>query len=195
MKHTEIEAIFTAKVAEYLANGYTINPGTMAGSQGEIAKVDVKRGNEIIRILLATDAKYGKHHREMIKLVIGRNTDELHGHPFDTFGRTIWNNNLEIIEEREFYYPKHGADYYTEDAAEIDAITEKQMNRYRNRSRDITIVFTDNRAKEIARKFMRRQPKCSRISVNQIENITKRIYDGRAHYSVTLNNRKQYRLA
>ena len=52
MKAKDIEKIYTAKVAEYLAKGYTINPATMSGHQGEIAKIDLKKGDEIIRILL-----------------------------------------------------------------------------------------------------------------------------------------------
>ena len=36
MKSYEIEQFFTAKMIQYIAAGYTINPGTMAGHQGEI---------------------------------------------------------------------------------------------------------------------------------------------------------------
>ena len=36
-----ISAIATAKVAEYIADGYILNTGTMSGSQGDILKVDL----------------------------------------------------------------------------------------------------------------------------------------------------------
>lgn len=35
MKYIDINQKFTAKVAEYIAKGYTINTATMSGSQGE----------------------------------------------------------------------------------------------------------------------------------------------------------------
>ena len=71
MKHTEIEAIFTAKVAEFITNGYTINATTMAGSQGEIAKIDFRKGNEIIRVMLATDTEWTDNGtRDMVKFTV-----------------------------------------------------------------------------------------------------------------------------
>ena len=36
MKYADINAIFTAKVAEYIGNGYVINSASMSGHQGEI---------------------------------------------------------------------------------------------------------------------------------------------------------------
>ena len=55
MKSSEINAIYAAKVAEFLTAGYTINTQTMNGSQGEIAKIDFRKGNEVIRVLLAKE--------------------------------------------------------------------------------------------------------------------------------------------
>lgn len=46
MKHTEIEAIMTAKVNEFITKGYTINATTMSGSQGEIAKIDFRKATK-----------------------------------------------------------------------------------------------------------------------------------------------------
>ena len=52
MNQNDINRAFTEKVAELLSRGYQIYPGTMNGSQGEIAHVDLYRGDEIIRVLL-----------------------------------------------------------------------------------------------------------------------------------------------
>lgn len=43
----DIEALFTRKVAEYLADGYIFNTKTMSGSQ-----VDLKKGKSFVRISL-----------------------------------------------------------------------------------------------------------------------------------------------
>ena len=52
MNPNDINRAFTEKVTELLNRGYQIYPGTMSGSQGEIAHVDLYKGNEIIRVLL-----------------------------------------------------------------------------------------------------------------------------------------------
>ena len=48
MNQNDINRAFTEKVAELLGRGYQIYPGTMGGSQGEIAHVDLYRGEKII---------------------------------------------------------------------------------------------------------------------------------------------------
>lgn len=53
MKYIDINQRFTAKVAEYIAKGYTINTATMSGSQGEVAHVDLTDGKQVVRVLLA----------------------------------------------------------------------------------------------------------------------------------------------
>ena len=42
MNQNDINRAFTEKVAELLSRGYQIYPGTMGGSQGEIAHVDFR---------------------------------------------------------------------------------------------------------------------------------------------------------
>ena len=71
MKYAEINKIFTNKVNEYLANGYTINSATMSGSQGEVAKIDLTNGNEIIRIMI--DECWENHHAyNGYEIIVGR---------------------------------------------------------------------------------------------------------------------------
>ena len=59
MKSAEINAIYAAKVTEFLTAGYTINTNTMDGSQGEIAKIDFRKGNEVVRVLLHKETVWG----------------------------------------------------------------------------------------------------------------------------------------
>lgn len=131
MKFAEIEAIFTKKVTEYIVNGYSINVSTMGGHQGEIAKVDLRKGTEIIRVFLET--RYGDFFTS-IALVVGRNTDErIANSKGNQFGDTIWNERLEIIEEVIFWQMqkrKRGTDYYLEGEA-----GEQAMNKSWSRAR------------------------------------------------------------
>ena len=54
MKFIDINREFTAAASSYMAQGYYINAGTMGGSQGEVAHIDLTNGAEIIRVLLTS---------------------------------------------------------------------------------------------------------------------------------------------
>ena len=88
MNQNDINRAFTEKVAELLGRGYQIHPGTMGGSQGEIAHVDLYKGDEIIRVLL--DRTIGRGEKpDGVRLIVGRNTDRISMNCFDTLGNTI----------------------------------------------------------------------------------------------------------
>ena len=124
MFEKDIENAFIAKVAQYLADGYAFNLTTMNGSQGEDGKVDLRKGNEIIRILL--DRKY-EGDFVIHYLLVGKNTSHLRGSWMDT----IWNNSLEEIERTDFYVigGGRGKEYFgtREDA---EAAQKKRLERY-----------------------------------------------------------------
>ena len=82
MNQNDINRAFTEKVAELLSRGYQIYPGTMNGSQGEIAHVDLYRGDEIIRVLLDHSAGHGQK-PDGVRLIVGRNTDRIRMNCFD----------------------------------------------------------------------------------------------------------------
>ena len=89
MNQNDINRAFTEKVTELLSRGYQIHPGTMGGSQGEIAHVDLYKGDEIIRVLLDHSAGHGEK-PDGIRLIVGRNTDRIRMNCFDKLGNTIW---------------------------------------------------------------------------------------------------------
>ena len=66
MNQNDINRMFTEKVTELIAQGYQINPATMSGSQGEYAHVDLRKGTEIIRVLL-DDAIFRTPHESRIR--------------------------------------------------------------------------------------------------------------------------------
>ena len=122
MNQNDINRAFTEKVTELLGRGYQIYPGTMGGSQGEIAHVDLYKDDEIIRVLL--DRTIGRGEKpDGVRLIVGRNTDRIRMNCFDTLGNTIWNNRLEILSKIEFC--QIGENYYT-DAETGKAIQEKR---------------------------------------------------------------------
>ena len=73
MKKSEIMKIFTAKVAEMMAQGMWINGETMSGTQGEICKVDLTDGQRLVRVLLANDRT---DFHDTIVLLVGTARDD-----------------------------------------------------------------------------------------------------------------------
>lgn len=199
----EIEAIFTEKVQEYIEKGYILSTTTMSGHQGEVAKVDVKKGNEIIRILLTSETVWSDEGTiQQTKLTVGRAQKQVRKHsPFDTMATTIWNNELDIIEESVWYSVDSSADCFSEDKAEILAQHKKHMERWRMRE---ALRYLKNgkdvkgdKAKQIALAFVRKQRGEKRSKVEDIASIRRwysEQYDG-MHYAIKMVSGKSYRLA
>lgn len=98
-KKQDIDRIFTQKVSELLAQGFQINPATMGGSQGEIAHVDLRKGDEILRVRLERESGWGQE-LDYLSLTVGRCTEPIRNDLFDA--TIIWNHKLEIISEIKF---------------------------------------------------------------------------------------------
>lgn len=99
-KKQDIDRIFTEKVSELIAQGFQINPATMGGSQGEIARVDLCKGDELIRVLLESRSGWGEY-PDYLSLTVGRCTEPLRNDSFNTH-EIIWNHKLEIVSEIKF---------------------------------------------------------------------------------------------
>ena len=158
----DIDTLFTNKIMEYIAKGYTLHTNTMSGCQGELAKVDLTNGNEVIRIY--TDDVY-RNGACYIVLTVGRNTNKLYNHPSDI----IWNKDLEIIEQIEFVKL---SDNYFINPEEYRGIHEKKRLRRRMKEENEVTVF-DDKAKIIVLSFMKRQHKCKTIKLTDIQKVYK----------------------
>ena len=164
MLRKELDAAFTQKVTEYLAKGYTIYTATMNGSQGEIAKVDLTDGKEVLRILMDTELDW--RNGDKVVILVGRNTDKLRESFYDA---TIWNNHLEIIEKQVF---NKISDTYFVLPEEYPEIREKQYARWEARKAGQNKELGEG-AKAIVLPFMKRQPRCKSIKLSDIEKVTK----------------------
>lgn len=126
MKRTEMDTIFTNKVNEYLTRGYMFNTNTMSGSQGEIAHVDLRKGDEILRIVMYI--KHDWRNGYKIHILVGRSTDRVNLNRESN--ETIWNNRLETIEDLVF--AKIDENWYASEE-EGAAATELRKNRCSSR--------------------------------------------------------------
>ena len=105
MTRAEIDKIFGLMVKEYLDKGYAINTDSMRGMQGEIAKVDLIKDGELIRVWLGKGCDYKRHYTDTYVLVVGRYTKEI------IPGWTYWDDDFEDIERDVIY--QIGKDWYS----------------------------------------------------------------------------------
>ena len=201
MKSTDINNIFSAKVAELLANGYQINTNTMSGSQGEIAKVDFRKGDDVIRVLLYRKTIWGEDFRtaDAIRMTVSRCTDEraiVTGFFRDPI---IWNERLEVLEERTFY--KMGetygaADWYLE-GQEAEEALKKSHERSKARfdmdmasDRRIRKEYTGDAIKQILLPAVRRHLEKPKMKADRIDKITRCWKNNRFEYTITTVGKK-----
>ena len=199
MKSTEINAIYAAKVTEFLTAGYTINTNTMDGSQGEIAKIDFRKGNEVVRVLLHKETVWGEHFTstDAVVLTVGRCTDE---RVINTQGfnrdAIIWNNRLEVIEERKFLQiGRSRADWYLE-GKEAEKALAKNRSRWNTRWESSGLAdhpqkeYKDDAVKKMILPAVRRHLGKPGMKLNRIDKVVRTWRDNRFVYTVTTVGRK-----
>ena len=190
MKFAEINKMFTEIVNEYISKGYYINTGSMGGSQGEVAKVHLTDGKELICVYIDYTCNkkviYAEntHFLKAIEIVVGRSNavdviDERT--PF----ATVWFHELEIIKTKIFYSVGSRNEIYTTDVSEAIVCEEKRYNRGMRRSRRSNILFNSAEAREIAKRYIKRKAGYKRVSVDEIH-IVKNINEktNRANYAI-----------
>lgn len=200
MKSTDINAIFSAKVAEFLTNGYQINTNTMGGSQGEVAKVDFRKGDELIRVLLDRKTIFNEHFTcDGIVLIVGRCTDPYAVNAQGFRDATIWNKHLEIIEERTFC--KMGmrwndSDWYLE-GAEAEEAQKKtreraklQWSMERHKESRNRKEYTGEEIKKILLPAVRRHLERPKLKADRIDKIVRVWKENRFEYTVTTLGKK-----
>lgn len=186
MNQNDINRIFTEKVTELIAQGYQINPATMSGSQGEYGHVDLRKGAEIIRVLLDGESDYIQD-IDFLRLVVGRCIDEIRMGTFDRLGNTIWNHRLEILFEIKFV--RIAENYFTDMDTGMQ-MREKRYQRWRINQvpdrHDLPDAF-----KSAALRYVQRQPRMKSCKLSDIERVTR---VNRTRWNETLPNLRGYEI-
>ena len=164
MKFIDINREFTAAASSYMAQGYYINAGTMGGSQGEVAHIDLTDGKQIVRVLLDSFTEWEDYNQlEGLKLVVGIVADNVKPNDNQRCD-VIWNNRLDVISCEKFYKLSSNRDdsvfYGTREEA----------------------TAADEKASTLVKEFVRRKFGLKRVVVSNIQ-ITKQS----GVYTVTYN--------
>lgn len=172
MNKDDISRVYTAKIAELLSAGYQISPWKMSGSQGEIAKVDLTNGSEIIRVLI--EASYEFPIGKLVTITIGRVVEQ---------GElTIWNHHLEVCSQIKF--AEIAEDYYTtyDEGVKIEEKRAQRFARCANwPSADLSDAY-----KMIALRWIQGKPRMKSCQLKDIKRMI-RMDDGcgRNRYRIT----------
>ena len=168
MNQNDINRMFTEKVTELIGQGYQINPATMSGSQGEYGHVDLRKGTEIIRVLLDDGSDY-EEGVDFMRLVVGRCTDQIRMGTFDRLGNTIWNNKLEIFFEIKF--AKIAENYFTDMETGVQ-MRRKRYLRWKQKNRRDRRDLPDS-FKSAALRYVQKQPRMKTCKLSEIERVTR----------------------
>lgn len=196
MKKQAIREAFTQKVAELLAQGYTLFPDTMAGHQGEIAKVDLSNGSEIVRVLLTRDHRYDRdedgYRGDTVVLVVGKAGGDTRILP-GWGDSTIWNNRLEVHTKIEWAdigegWRHRGSDWYTT-LEEGKRIMKIRYARYKAQDRPIREDLGEA-FKTAALKWLRKQPRMKSCRLEDIEKFERVWFsDGSRRFEIRAKGR------
>lgn len=168
MKRNEIDKVFTQKVAEYIANGYIINSSTMSGHQGEEGKVDLVKGNELIRVWMNREtegwsSKKDTFHGYKMVIRVGRwNVSAANINSWTT----IWMKDLETLEEITYYALSDT--YYVDNREEAMGAQQKRYNRYGNKKYHYEFNLSNEEAVAIASGYLKRSVGYKRVSHDEI---------------------------
>lgn len=208
MKKCDIENLFTAKVNEMLDAGLRINTNTMKGSQtGEVAKVDFTNGKDIFRVALTVEYTYNTYNRKQFggdkySVTVRKysNQQRYINASFNTSNGALWNSDGEEIFRKEYFEIEQAAKnysydtrknmWYVDNIEEAQRITEKQWDRF-NADEDINERRLPDKYKPIALKYIKRQPRMSRTTLEDIDYI-QREHDqetGKIVYRISVNRR------
>ena len=184
MKKSEIMKIFTAKVAELMAQGMWINGETMRGTQGEICKVDLTDGQRLVRVLLA-DGRTDFH--DTLELTVGEATNDRWKRDSSA---TVWNDSLKETDRDVFY--KIRRDWYVDSFQEAERISDLHMARVKAREnagadwRGATHYQFPNgaAARKIVLPALRRNPGCKSKRASDIVRVYKETFRGKNTYFI-----------
>lgn len=188
MKLDKIYEVFTAKVSEYIAEGYMIHPASMSGSQGEIGKVDLVKGKDLIRVWLSKEWRYFRDgddwSRYKLVLRVGSWKKPVRYIGCDD---TVWMSDLLTLEEITYYQVGPRSDWYLDDLEQAKACQRVSFSRSR---------YVDNRptpiknelSKDIARKYMMRTKGYKRVSRDMLS-VRKYLNNDKVTYFIHYGDR------
>ena len=173
MKYIEVNQRYTDLVANYITAGYHFNTATMSGSQGEIARVDLTNGTEIITIYIESFSDWsGENDLKGVQICIAHvsQQDELTPDCHEGY-RTLWLSHAEVEHRERYYQVGRDANWFVTEE-EAKAAAAKQYERYTRKPRHYgckTTKITNPKAIELAKQYLIDNNVGKRIDLRYLE--------------------------
>lgn len=180
MKFADINKQFTDIVEAYLQEGYVFNTSSFGNSitMGDICKVDLTDGREIVRIRLTEswdklETGRGNYYLTSVTLTVGVETPSVKPNTkkADPFFPT---KAMDIVYmDRVFAIPDSGSDgdWYGSMAEAMDACDVRRKRRSANYVSECINFGSD--AKRIVLPYVKRQKYCTSVRASEIESVRK----------------------
>lgn len=146
---SEVYMEYTKKVNEYLQNGYYVYCATMKGTQGDVSKIDLTNGIEIIRIRLnnGITGLYKFNCSGGVFIKVEKYTQDMFNHNmFDI--DTLWNDKGTELFYKEYYKleNKYKSNIFTDNIDEIKRIEKiREIRENRIKMYPDRAILTDKR--------------------------------------------------
>ena len=185
----EINKLFTDKMMEYINDGYIVNTNTMGGTQGEQAMVDLTNGKYIIRLYIDIKSESLINHLHIIAERVKMRKKFKRG-----WDNTIWNGDNEVIFDKSFIEIDYGRYYVDEESDEYKEIKAKRKQRYESDFRNTRNIvhFENPKAKEIALKLIKKNPRTKTTKEKDISFVGKHLWRNKRPYYYTVCKGKNY---
>lgn len=205
MKYSEINKEYTQVIAEYLNKGYVINTSTQSGTySNEIAHCDLTNGSDLIRVVLMNfyDDNFRPSAAGISLQVLSMQLDRptLRGFkPNQKQGaHDLWNENSTVISKKEWYCIRRESEVCVngEYKGYSDGwwVTKEELKNQRDvmwtrkyveyPSSYIVTFYASSKARLLAYKFVKRQPRCKTIKPGDIEAIERSFINGKNEYII-----------
>ena len=197
MKKFEINKKFTEIVNNYISDGYVINLVSMSGSQGEEGKVDLVKGDQLVRIWTNSENSSSYYNRTINswngnKLVLRIGVWKYPAK--NSFNETtVWMQDFTVIESYTFYEIERSVEY-TEDINEALQIQKKRYSRYQNHDHNygvVTSYLENDGCKAIAAKYLKFKEGYKRVSYDKLK-IEKTVDNNGVVYVIIYNNNRYF---
>ena len=174
MTITDIGKLFTERVNEYLNKGYYYCINTMAGHQGEDARIDLTNGEDFVRIYVDRGYKGGYG---TLSVVVGRYSKMV---DYNSFRGIVWAGDLEVVSE-DIFWSMNAQDTFFGSKEQAEEAEDKRMERRitkREVARSKSIVFDSDAVKKMLLPLVRykvkgcKTAKASEVTVCKLDPAT-----------------------
>ena len=192
-KREDIQDQYTEMVDRYIRKGYVINPESMSGSQGEIAKIDLTDGGEIVRVYMEHKTHYGSPENDWFDY----ESIDIVAESFPYQEQTglfsdIWTGKGEEIARIEFcklrgeYNCNLGGSFTTKEAY-VQMLKDTREKRAERKAHDQEDTITSDTLYDKMLEIVKKQRGCKTVEMDDISGARK--ING--SYVIYLNNRRQ----